>query len=310
MNLSISRLLYGPATYIPGVYRHFSMGGGCAESAEYCYTYWLRHLNMIFQNSSAEYPKVIAELGPGSSLGIGIAALISGVEKYYALDIMEHHDLSKNVAIFDELVALFKNKTDITLNDFYKDKDISAFPKSVLTDKHLETALNSDRIKRLREDIVRLPNTNESIQYCVPWYDSTVIKSNIVDTLISTVALEHIDDLEQTYGSMYSWLKPGGVMSHIIGYLSHGSANEWNGHWAYSDFIWRVMRGNRPYFINRQPHSTHIRLLEKYGFEFLCDLKFKETSNLKAADCAPRFRELSDEDLSTIYGHILARKVA
>jgi hypothetical protein len=67
MNLSISRLLYGPATYIPGVYRYFSMGSGCAESAEYCYTYWLRHLNMIFQNSSIE---------PASSLGVGIIALI------------------------------------------------------------------------------------------------------------------------------------------------------------------------------------------------------------------------------------------
>jgi hypothetical protein len=71
------------------------MGSGCAESAEYCYTYWLRHLNMIFQNSSAEYPKLIAEIVPGSSLGVGIATLIFGVDK--DLSTMFAHIMARNV---------------------------------------------------------------------------------------------------------------------------------------------------------------------------------------------------------------------
>jgi hypothetical protein len=68
---------------------------------------------MASNNGLNTYPKVVAELGPGDSLGIGLAALVSGAEKYFALDVVEYTNIERNLKIFDELVTLFKNKEDI-----------------------------------------------------------------------------------------------------------------------------------------------------------------------------------------------------
>ena len=47
-NLKIGQLLYGVATYVPGVAAIFGRGGGDTQSARYCYSVWLRHLVMAF----------------------------------------------------------------------------------------------------------------------------------------------------------------------------------------------------------------------------------------------------------------------
>ena len=52
--------------------------GGRTNSPRYCYSAWLKHLVMAHQNNLDPYPSTIAELGPGDSLGMGIAALLSG----------------------------------------------------------------------------------------------------------------------------------------------------------------------------------------------------------------------------------------
>ena len=44
-------------------------------------------------------PAVIAELGPGNSLGVGLAGLISGAEKYYGLDVVKYSSSSETLSI-------------------------------------------------------------------------------------------------------------------------------------------------------------------------------------------------------------------
>ena len=76
--------------------------------------------------------------------------------------------------------------------------------------------------------------------------------------MFSQSVLEHIDDLEGAYATLHKWLKPGGYMSHLIDFYSHGLTKEWNGHWALSDLTWGALKGRRPYLINRQLASrTH-----------------------------------------------------
>jgi hypothetical protein len=58
-------------------------------------------------------PQVIAELGPGDSLGTGIAALLSGASKYYALDFISHVTAERNVQMLHELAELFGRRADI-----------------------------------------------------------------------------------------------------------------------------------------------------------------------------------------------------
>ena len=49
-------------------------------------------------------PAIIAELGPGNSLGVGLAGLISGAEKYYGLDVVEYCSSAETLGLFDEIV--------------------------------------------------------------------------------------------------------------------------------------------------------------------------------------------------------------
>jgi hypothetical protein len=310
--MNVKKLLFGIATFIPGVNRIRAKGTGGTDSARYCYSVWLRHLAMANANGVTVSPKVVAELGPGDSLGIGLAALISGAERYYAFDIVEHVDHQRNVAIFDDLVALFKNREDIPgereFPGVYPQLDSYSFPSDVLTDERLDSALKADRIGRLRDSVVDMHGEESVIQYRVPWFDSSVLEKDAADMIFSQAALEHVDDLAKTYGAMYSWLNPSGFMCHQVDFRSHGFADEWNGHWTYSDLVWKLYRGKRAFLLNREPHSTHIRLLQETGFKILCDEQVTSASNIDSSRLAGRYRELSDEDLTTSSAFIVAGK--
>jgi hypothetical protein len=82
-------------------------------SAASCYSIFLRHITLLREAGVTTIPRVVAELGPGSSHGTGFAALIAGAETYYALDIIDFADRGCNLAIFDELAALFRARAPI-----------------------------------------------------------------------------------------------------------------------------------------------------------------------------------------------------
>ena len=70
MDLKIKALLSGLSTHIPG-YDHEGSTGG-TDSARYCYSVWLRHLVLGTRSAAVKsIPRVVAELGPGDSIGIG-----------------------------------------------------------------------------------------------------------------------------------------------------------------------------------------------------------------------------------------------
>ena len=314
--MNIKPLLRGIATYIPGLYKLASRGTGGTISARYCYSVWLRHLTMAYKNGLSTQPDAIAELGPGDSLGIGLAALISGANNYYAFDIVEYASNKRNIEIFDELVNLFKKREKIPdETEFPRVKpylESYEFPNHILTDERLNEALKQDRIESIRNALLNLGSGNRNniqISYFVPWYDSKVIKEESIDMIYSQAVMEHVDDLAYTYEILYRWLKPGGFMSLVIDFKSHGTAKEWNGHWAYSDFVWRLIKGKRHYLLNRQPLSAHISLLQKFGFEVVCDMKTKDTSGIERKRLASRFKNMSDDDLITSTAFIQAVKM-
>jgi len=251
-------------------------------------------------------PGVVAELGPGGSLGIGLAALISGATTYYAFDVVRYASHSGNRAIFEELVSLFKRREAIPDDGEFPNVkpclESYAFPSAILGDDHLEQALERGRIEALRNALLNVDQDtvrSGRISYIVPWYDAGLLAESSVDMIYSQAVLEHVDDLPFTYQALYRWLKPGGFMSHQIDFKCHRTANKWNGHWSYSRLVWKLIRGNRPYLINREPHSTHIGLLEEFGFELARDITIKDTSGIKRAELAPEFRDISDDDLVT-----------
>lgn len=310
--MKLRPLIRGLSTYVPGIRQLTAPGTGGTDSARYCYSVWLRHLVMARNNGLDPYPRTVAELGPGDSLGIGLAALISGCDAYFALDVVEYAAPEGNLAVFDELVGLFRDRVAIPGEDeFPKAKpylDSYEWPDGLFDDLRLGNALQDSRLARIRQSIADPHGAGSLIRYMVPWSDAGVLRDESVNMLYSQAVLEHVDDLPGVYGAMRRWLKPAGYMSHQVDFRSHGTTDEWNGHWACSDLMWRLIKGKRPYLLNRAPHSTHLTILEQQGFAIVCDQIVRTPSNLAREELAPRFRSLTDDDLTTSGAFIQAVK--
>jgi len=315
----LMRVARGLVTYIPAIEKRMPRSTGGTDSARYCYSVWLRHLAMANASRLPDDPRVVGELGPGDSLGIGVMALLTGASRYVGLDVVEYADTSRNLALLDELVRLLVNRAGVPDDkEFPEVKPYLSsyeFPRAVLTDARLSRALAPARVAAIRRalehigETVRSENGEEiTITYRVPWFDPTVIQRGSLDMVYSQAVLEHVDDLTTTYRALAEWLKPGGVASHQVGFVSHGITPEWNGHWTISDPVWKLIRGKRPYLLNREPASTHVNLLRESGLEIVKEERVHKASDIARSQLAPRFRYFSEDDLTTKAVYLLATK--
>lgn len=255
----------------------------------------MRHLTMLVEHNRTPTPEALAELGPGGSLGVGLAALLSGVDKYYALDIVEYSETDLNLALLSDLVDLFHARTPV---DFGWLSESKVFPGHILTNDILAETLAPTRIDNIRRALTSQIGIagRITVQYITPWNDPAVIQESQVDLIVSHSVLEHVDDLRNTYDAFRKWLRPGGHMSHLIDFSSHGLTRSWNGHWRYPELVWNMVVGHKPYLINRQPCSTHITLMTERGFEITTDRRHRIVG-IPRDKLAARWQGLDDEDL-------------
>ncbi len=303
-------MLKGVISYLPGVYHY--VDDTRSVSAEFCYSVWLRHLVLAAQHGLDTEPQVFLELGPGSSLGVGLCSLLCGARIHYALDAIPFAKLDHNLAVLENLVDLFEKRTDIPHGSVFATEvkpvlPSYGFPGHVLTEKRLRESLAKERIQAIRlalasalsDDTPTGHYSEISIKYFAPWSDPRVVPGQSVDMILSNTVLQCVEDLPAVYAAFDYWLKPGGVMSHNIDYSSYGATKEWNGHWACSRLEWRLMRGNRLYLLNRRPHSTHVDLTLRHGFRIATDLRTTTASGIRRDQLADDFRWLTEEDLHT-----------
>lgn len=316
MNMQVTTIVRGAATLIPGITKmlpKIGVGTGGTNSAQYCYGVWLKHLVMLRETGMRSMPDTVAELGPGDSLGIGLAAMLSGVNHYYALDVVKHASNEFDLAIFDELVQLFQTRAARPTKgwpDYDDYLDDGLFPSHILTDEILSVSLAPGRIARIRNALANSDHLqgDVSIRYMVPWHDDRIIDKGSADLVLSHSVLEHVVDLETTYRAMHSWLKPGGWISHQIDFTCHGLSREWNGYRQYPEIIWKLVVGARPFLINRQPYAVHLELIERNDFEIVCNLKHHITdSGIQRSQLSSRWRGISDDDLTCSGTFIQAR---
>src|SRR5260221_8496054 len=176
-------------------------------SAEFSYSLFLRHCVLRSQFRPPRFGESVAELGPGSSLGFGMAALIAGASRYRAYDLTAHFDAATNLAIFDALVALFAARAPIPhegeFSRIFPFLDDYSFPAS-LTDEWLRAALAAKRLPASRQDIeagggnsikVKLRMVAEAIEERVDW-------------LASHFLLGHVDNLPPVYRFLEGSLQP------------------------------------------------------------------------------------------------------
>jgi SAM-dependent methyltransferase len=286
-------------------------GTGGTSSARYCYSVFLRHRIIAARFGLAKSPEVVVELGPGDSLGIGLMALLTGSLHYVGCDAVKHASSERNVAIFDELVSLLRRRESIPRDGecaaICPEIDSYEFPSAILDDELLAMALEPSRLKRIRQDVLS-PRRGGSVNYLAPLGTLQLLEVETVDWILSQAVLEHVDSLTELYDQCYRCLKPGGLMTHQIDYRSHDTANEWNGHWRYPNWLWALMRGRRPWFVNRVPHSAHVKLQQGAQFTILSEIVQEGGEGAKRAHLALPFRSLSDSDLATASAMLVSRK--
>jgi len=307
-------LLAGMVSRVPVLRRLVSRSTGGTLSARYCYCVWLRHLVMAHR---AGLPggrlEWVAELGPGDSLGMGLAALLSGAQNYYAFDVKAYAPAERNQAVLEELIDLFSRREPIPGEDEFPGVwprlSDYAFPRELLTEELLYRSLEPRRLAAVRAALGPPAGAGGiQIRYVVPWDTDSRVEAGSVDMVFSQAVMEHVDDPQAAYAAMYRWLRPGGFISHQIDLRSHGTTRDWNGHWTLSDPFWRLVRGKRTYSINRLPRSAHIQAIEQAGFELVGDV-IRQGPALARKYLAPRFRELEDDDLRSSGVFLQAQKL-
>jgi SAM-dependent methyltransferase len=312
--MSATMLAKGVLTWIPGVRRAFynrdaSRG---TDSPKYCYGVWMKHLTLLSAHGMKTIPRRVLELGPGASIGTGVAALLSGAESYVAIDQVAHACPEANIAVFRELVELFLRRAPRPSPGFPpidEHLDARLFPGGILTEPLLDIALHARRLEQIERDVRSLgaPGANGRIRYHT-WETLDDIDDASIDLVFSHVVLNHVEDLEAIYATCGRWVAPGGWMSHHIDFTCLNSAREWNGHLAYGDLAWRIVAGNRPYFVSREPLQKHMELLDRCGFDVVHLIRGCRTGGIRRDQLAPRWRGISDLDLKTQTGFFVCRR--
>jgi hypothetical protein len=301
LKVRIYPLLRGIASYILPPSFFSRPGSGGTFSSEYCYSVWLRHLHYLMQNnlfSSADKIKQIAEIGPGDTLGIGLSAIYSGADAYYAFDVIEHANLQNNLVVNTLLKDYFINHSEIPnthrqrftfpiIPDYRFPKEILKYPNDFYEERHLEIekALNKQETKDIK------------IQYTVPWMNNDTSRFQNLDLIFSQAVMEHVSDIEYAYSEMFKWLKPGGVISHQIDFKTHEMTKEWNGHWYISEKMWEILARGRKYPMNRLPLSSHIAMIEKAGFKIKFVLPVVKPNTFKGISPVVPGVDFTEEDL-------------
>jgi len=290
--------------------------GGGAVSADFCYEQWLKHLAFLSRKSGIRtHPKCIAELGPGRSIGTGLTGLLTGAECLITLDVRDWTDRELNLSVFRELVPMVRERASRKFDGWPGSREYlgeNQFPCELVSQSTLKHALADRRVQHI-EELLKGSSSSERAGICIrtiaPWNEASAVGEKCIDFVFSHAVLEHLEDPAATYRCMNKWIKPGGYMSHHIDLSAHGLSKKWNGHWTCSDYVWKLVRGKRPYLINRHPVSVHEKLVRESGFEVTYTARKTMPSAVSRNRLRGKWYQLSEEDLTCAAVFLQARKL-
>ena len=254
-------ILGGILSYIPGLYSWWDgrRPTGNSYTSAYSKSIWKYHLKN-YQKFSEKHnkPKIVAEFGTGASIGSLIAALKDDIKLVVGLDLIPYaNNYCLNKKLVDEIIPFNK------------------YPEL-----NKKTTLE---IKNLMHS-----GSESAIKYFAPWTDKSIIPSEYIEFIYSHSVLEHIDFPENAYREMFRILKKDGLMSHKIDHSSHKITKSWNGHYAINDFWWRIIRGRKPYLLNRLTPAEHKKIIINSGFKIIHEeyvkARIDENSHTKLKD--------------------------
>src|SRR5262249_1200966 len=194
--LDLKPVLKGALTWIPGLQRAFydRRAAGGTALVKYCYGVWMKHLSLLWRAGMQEMPAMVAELGPGKSLGCGLAALLSGVERYAALDVVRHASTATTAPLLEPMSALYRSRAPRPPMGWpnYDDMlDEDLFPGQILTPERLAGSLAAPRLAELSDAVHSLDAKKQHprLRYGT-WRDArNVVVTGEVDLVFSHVVL-------------------------------------------------------------------------------------------------------------------------
>lgn len=303
--MRVGPMVRGLLTFLPGsALREDRHSREDPPGPEYYHEVWIKHLVLAMGAGMPEVPRTVAELGPGDSIGAGIAALLSGADRYFALDASRFTRPADNLRVFEAMVELFRRRAAPLRSprgwpDYAPWLDQGEFPSGILTPARLERSLAPDRLRRIRQALAEGGQADEiEIHYIAPWDDAGVLEAGSIDFLFSHTVLQHVIDLEATQDAIGAWLKPGGWFSHQVDLTSMGLSKVWNGHFACPDPLWDLIKGRRKWLINRQPVTEHLGAIQRHGMSIAVCLEQHRHDGLPPAVLRRRLQRLDDQALT------------
>ncbi len=156
--------------------------------AEYFYRVWLSHVCMANHFNAWDAPETVLEIGPGTSLGVGVAALLSGVSKYIAYDLNALLNGEDGEPLIHEIASLYAGKAPCTESD--SQLPMADLPQQLFSSERMSYFLSPDWVEHIK---CSLENQNDLIYY---FNDPDDLAANSVDYIFSQSALEHVADLD------------------------------------------------------------------------------------------------------------------
>jgi hypothetical protein len=283
----------------------------------YGYGVWLRHLAGLQKAGISGPFDRVAELGPGNSVAVGICALLSGATSYVGLDVLPHLSFSRATYVLDELLELFSRSASIPSGESYA----GVYPP-VVDYTFPEAAIEAFRGNRrdsmdesaLRSAVLKLEtgdSSSQMIRSICPWDQHSLPKGS-VDLVLSQAVLQEIppkspeNPLLAAFCATANFLRTGGIASHQIdlGFYGRGP---WNIHWTWSDLEWRLIRGRRDNYVNREPLGTYLALAKQAGFEIV-RVEVVNDPGVPISSLSPRFRGLPESERTARAAHLILRK--
>lgn len=289
---------------------HGRPGGGywnARDPVSYAYGLWIKHLALL-RHCGMELPQAVAEVGPGDSLALGIAALLSGARTYHAYDVKAFSCPAEDAARVPLMARLFASRTPFPADGW---PDVHAVLGSGLEPATHAWAAADTRPERQAAIAAALEGATESkdapVAYVTPW-ECARVPREAYDLVLSHSVLEYVEDLDTVFASMAMMLKPGGWMSHQVDFSSLGITHAWNGHLAYGPFAWWLVRGRRRHAPNRRLASEYLSALDRHGFEVVWSARYEDALGLGHADVAATFRAAPPRDIGCHSLFVVARR--
>lgn len=282
----------------------------------YTYAMWLRVLVKLEQHGLGTHPRVVVELGPGQSLGVAAASLLTGAERYIGLDVRAYALPEVDVLTLSELEQLLDRREPVPgAGEFprlYPQLPDCRFPASVLTPERLQQALAPERRARIRKALASRGTDGEiAVSYLVPWRARDLPEGE-ADLVITQAVMQCIpvSIVPEVYRALYASLRPGGVAMHQIDFAFPLGTPYWNYHRAYPEGAWYLVDYGREYTVTRLMLSEHLAAARDAGFQEVEVLDIPGRGGLTRRQVTGRFRSIADRDFDTAAAFVILQRPA